>query len=102
MHVLARSQVLLKIVNQNFLFDSNLSLSWLKVDHILYMYAPTPARRAKSSGSRSGTSKSQNSPAVIGVGSGAAAGAILTKKKDKGAIIGGIIGATGRLYNRQR
>jgi hypothetical protein len=32
---------------------------------------------------------------VIGAGSGAAAGAILTKKKGKGAIIGGIIGATG-------
>lgn len=33
--------------------------------------------------------------AVIGAGTGAAAGAIISKKKGKGAIIGGIIGATG-------
>lgn len=33
--------------------------------------------------------------AVIGAGTGAAAGAIISKKKGKGAIVGGIIGATG-------
>lgn len=33
--------------------------------------------------------------AVIGAGTGAAAGAIISKKKGKGAIIGGIIGAGG-------
>ena len=49
---------------------------------------PTPVTKKK------GWSKAAKG-AVIGAGSGAAAGAILTKKKGKGAIIGGIIGATG-------
>jgi hypothetical protein len=49
---------------------------------------PTPVAKKK------GWSKAAKG-AVIGAGSGAAAGAILTKKKGKGAIIGGIIGATG-------
>jgi hypothetical protein len=48
----------------------------------------TPATKKK------GWSKAAKG-AVIGAGSGAAAGAIITKKKGKGAIIGGIIGATG-------
>lgn len=33
--------------------------------------------------------------AVIGAGTGAAAGAIISKKKGKGAIIGGVVGAAG-------
>ena len=43
---------------------------------------------------KKGWSKAANG-AVIGAGTGAAAGAIISKKKGKGAIIGGIIGAAG-------
>lgn len=51
---------------------------------------------------KKGWSKAAKST-VIGAGTGAAAGAIISKKKGKGAIIGGIIGAGGGyIYGRSK